>query len=272
MSDANLRDAKPRQVKIAEPSIQSVFIVPIANNLPLATGTGFVVQHISQPYLVTNYHVAAARNPRDGQPMHSSGAVPDTLRITYMMQPKPDRIEWEPRDEVVLETDPDRAHWLQHPVHGRKVDVVAVPLSNIQGADLHPYEIGGTAPELVTGPSEDVSIIGFPFGFTAGGAFGVWTHGFTASEPDVDWNELPCFLVDARTREGQSGSPVIAYSSGSGGHRLSGGALAFSPGPVTNLLGVYSGRLNRDSDIGVVWKVDVVRDILAAQEQGIPGL
>ncbi len=210
--------------------------------------------------------------PSTGQPMHPSGAVPEILRISYMMPPRPDRIEWQPRDEIVLEANPDKALWLQHPIHGRQVDVVALPLGNTQGVELHPYDLTDSAPVLMTGPSEGVNIIGFPFGFTAGGAFGIWTRGFMASEPDVDWNDLPCFLVDARTREGQSGSPVIAYSSGTGGHRMAGGALAFFQGPVTNLLGVYSGRLNNQSDLGIVWKVQAVRDILAGQQQGVAGL
>jgi len=49
------------------------------------------------------------------------------------------------------------------------------------------------------------------------------------------------------------------------------GSLAFG-GPVTNLLGVYSGRVNEQSDLGRVWKVQAVRDILAAQCPGVSGL
>src|SRR5206468_3833715 len=97
------------------------------------------------------------------------------------------------------------------------------------------------APRLKVGPAEGVSIVGFPFGITGGGAFAIWTRGFVASEPDVDLEDLPSFLVDARTRPGQSGSPVIAYSSG-GMTTLADGSSAMFGGPVTNLLGVYSGR------------------------------
>ena len=91
-------------------------------NLELGSGTGFVVYHESHPYMVTNYHIAAGRNAITGQPMDPRGIVPDKLRITYVKSFRADRIEWEAREEPVLESDPERALWLQHPVHGRDVD------------------------------------------------------------------------------------------------------------------------------------------------------
>jgi hypothetical protein len=251
--------------------VQSLFVVAMTNGLELGSGTGFVVIHDENPYLVTNYHVAAGRNPVDGQPRHSSGAVPDTLRIVHLMPQQQGRLEWQPRDERVLERDPDRALWLQHPVHGRKVDVVALPLKNTAGVELHPYRISAESPTLKAGPSEGVSIVGFPFGITGGGAFAIWTRGFIASEPDVDLNDTPSFLIDSRTRPGQSGSPVITYSSG-GPTPMANGALAFTNGPTCDLLGVYSGRINEQSDLGIVWKVKAVREILEAQQLGMAGL
>lgn len=186
----------------------------------------------------------AGRNPVTGQPLHPSGAVPDTLRVVQFLAPAATgRTQWHGRDERVLEPETERALWFQHPVYGRRVDVVAVPLRNAVGVDLHPYDLTGSGLVLKAGPSEGVSIIGFPFGRTGGGAFAIWTRGFIATEPQVDFDDLPCFLIDARTRPGQSGSPVIAYSSG-GAHAVNTG-LALVGGPIVNLLGVYSGRIIR---------------------------
>lgn len=257
-------------IAIAEPSVQSLFVVPLCNGNELSSGTGFVVVHDEQPYLITNYHVAAGRNPVTGQPLHSSGAVPDTLRIVQLLESTLGRLEWNSREERVLEPETEKALWLQHPVHGRRVDVVAVPLRNTVGVALHPYDLAGSRLDLKSGPSDGVSIIGFPFGRTAGGAIAIWIRGFIATEPQVDFDNLPCFLVDARTRPGQSGSPVIVYSSG-GAHTVSTG-IVLSSGPVVSLLGVYSGRINDHSDLGVVWKVQAVRDILIAQQSGMAGL
>ena len=257
-------------IAIAEPSVQSLFVVPLCNGNELGSGTGFVVVQDEQPYLITNYHVAAGRSPVTGQPLHPSGAVPDTLRVVQLLPPSADRVQWHGRDERVLEAETERALWFQHPVYGRNVDVVAVPLHNLDGVELHPYNLTESGLVLKTGPSEGVSIIGFPFGITGGGAFAIWTHGFIATEIQMNFNNLPCFLIDARTRQGQSGSPVIAYSSG-GAHSVTTG-VAISSGPVVNLLGVYSGRINDQSDLGLVWKIQAVRDILTAQQAGVAGL
>jgi len=40
--------------------------------------------------------------------------------------------------------------------------------------------------------------------------------------------------------------------------------VAIFAGPVTKFFGVYSGRINDQSDIGVVWKATTVTDILGA--------
>jgi hypothetical protein len=178
-----------------------------------------------------------------------------------------DRIEWKSIPQKLLKGDGSAA-WLEHPRWGRRVDVVALPLGNLSDElELHPYQLDSSAMQLRTQVSEFVNIIGFPFGRTAGGVFAIWTKGAIASELDVDFDDLPCFLIDARTREGQSGSPVIAYSPG-GPTTMADGSLAFMQGPIANLLGVYSGRINEESDLGVVWKVSVINEIL---ENGVAG-
>ena len=255
---------------LAEPSIQSLYLVARSNGQDLGTGTGFVVEHAGRPYLITKYHVAAGRDSSTGQSRHSSGAVTQELAVLHLLPTAAGRIEWQARCEPVLNAEGE-ALWLEHPVHGRAVDVVALPLTQLTGIELHPYDLTDAAPALAAGPATAVSVIGFPFGLAAGGAFGIWTRGFIASEPDVDFNDLPLMLVDARTREGQSGSTVLVYINGGMAAMADGSRAAFS-GPVSNLLGVYSGRINPESDIDLVWKVQAVREILAAQKRGHAGV
>jgi hypothetical protein len=250
---------------LSEPSIQSLFLVAAVNGQQLGTATGFIVMNGEQPYLITNWHVASGRSPFDGQPRSSTGATPDTLHIPMMLPPYQDRIEWKPVPQRLLGDDGEAA-WLEHPRLGRKVDVVALPLSGLD-MELHPYRVDSGALQLRAQVSDFVNIIGFPFGRAAGGAFAIWTKGAIASEPEINFDDLPCFLIDARTREGQSGSPVIAYSPG-GPTAMSDGSFSVINGPVTNLLGVYSGRINESSDLGVVWKASIISEIL---ESGVPG-
>lgn len=96
---------------------------------------------------------------------------------------------------------------------------------------------------------------------TAGGVFGVWATGFLASEPDIDFNNLPIQLIDCRSRQGQSGSPVIAYRSG-GGVALKDGSTGMFSGPVERFIGIYSGRINAESDLGIVWKASAICDLI----------
>ena len=76
-------------------------------------------------------------------------------------------------------------------------------------------------------------------------------------------------LIDCRTREGASGSPVFAYRSSGWvnaesmetGERKS---VLISGKPVWRFLGVYSGRLRGDSDVGMVWKAQAVRELVGS--------
>jgi hypothetical protein len=107
-----------------------------------------------------------------------------------------------------------------------------------------------------------VSVVGFPFGIAAGGGLPIWATGFIASEPQVDYEHLPIFLIDCRSRPGQSGSPVIAYRSG--GAVTTGGGVSVFTGSVFRLLGIYSGRINEQSDIGRVRKTTAIQELVAA--------
>ena len=97
---------------------------------------------------------------------------------------------------------------------------------------------------------------------TYGGYYPVWATGFVASEPVIDYNELPVFLIDCRTRQGQSGSPVVKHSNG-GTIRLKSGASRMG-GVATTFLGIYSGRVHKDSDLGMVWKRSAIIELLSA--------
>ncbi|MBU3644351.1 MAG: hypothetical protein FGM31_03265, partial [Candidatus Methylopumilus sp.] len=125
-------------------------------------------------------------------------------------------------------------------------------------------EVGRKQPgvNLALTPADPVSVIGFPFGQAAGGVFGVWATGFLASEPAVDFDNLPVQLIDCRTRPGQSGSPVIAHRNG-GMVALEDGSSVSYTGPVARFVGIYSGRINNDSDLGIVWKASAIEQLLA---------
>ncbi len=86
---------------------------------------------------------------------------------------------------------------------------------------------------------------------------------------DVLLNGRPSFLIDTATREGMSGSPVV--------HVDRSAALEFSgvvkPGRTIRFVGVYSGRhigkKEIEAQLGVVWRQEVINDILVARQLGL---
>ena len=243
---------------IAKPSVQSLFLQSGWNGKPIATGTGFVYSHGSSHYLVTNLHNVSGRHPETNQPLATSGAIPNELSILHNQK---DRLgNWVMRVEPLVTTN-DEPLWKEHPVHGAKVDCVALRLTKLDDVHIYPYNEYDDSPRIAIGPAYSVSVVGFPFGLMAGGACAIWATGFVASEPQVDYLNLPLMLIDCRGRPGQSGSPVIAYRSG-GTVSLENGDTSIFAGPITRSIGIYSGRINDQSDLGMVWKMDAVRQIV----------
>lgn len=222
----------------------------------LATGTGFIVQAQKGPVLVTNWHNVTGLNPHTSQPLSATGALPDKLVIVHNQAGHLG--QWVKRTEPLFKNG--QLLWFEHPTLGSKADMVALPLTALDDVELYPHEILG-APEIFVGPADAVSVIRFPFGLQAGGSLAVWATGFIASEPEIDFNSLPTMLIDCRTRQGQSGSAVIAYRSG-GAVAMADGSTSVFTGPISRFLGLYSGRINEESDLGVVWKASALAELV----------
>jgi hypothetical protein len=258
---------------VARPSLTSLLLQPSFAGAPISSATGFVaeVEGRDEKWLITNWHVVAGRHPATGQPLNrTTGAVPDAVTILHHVAGTLGA--WHSVTEPLFNATGDPL-WLEHPTHARRVDVVALPLTQVGGSEFIGYDPTRAGVAIKYGISRQLSIIGFPFGRTGGGALGIWTQGYVASEPDLDFDDLPMFLIDARTRSGQSGSPVIAYADGGMVTTEDGNAGIYS-GPVERFIGVYSGRIvNPDdpepsTDLGFVWKRDAVKDII---EHGVAG-
>ncbi len=245
---------------IAKPSVQSLLLQMRFNGQLLSTGTGFVSPSDKGPVLITNRHNVTGRCQDNDKPMSSTGGVPNEVVIFHN-----DKVRlgsWiEKTEPLYSDSDNEQPRWIEHPCLGPKADFVAVPLTQLDNVELYPYDLANPGEEIGIGPAEVVSVIGFPFGITAGGCFPVWATGFIASEPVVDFNGLPIQLIDCRSRQGQSGSPVLAYRSGGMIAMADGKSNAYSR-PVSELIGIYSGRINAESDLGIVWKTGAILELV----------
>lgn len=243
---------------IAKPSVQSLLIEMQFNGQPLSTGTAFVVNTPSKgPHLITNRHNVTVRDQETGLPLSKTGGIPSDIVVVHNR--KSQLGQWVPRHEPLYMNGTPR--WIEHPTLGPRADFIALQLTELTDVELIPCDPTNPAPQMHVGPADAVSVIGFPFAITAGGAFGVWATGFLASEPEIDFSNLPIQLIDCRSRQGQSGSPVIAYRAGGSVAMADGGTSIFC-GPVERFIGIYSGRINAESDLGIVCKAKAISELV----------
>lgn len=249
-------------VQLARPSVQSLFIQTQHNGQPLTSATGFVVQSRYGPVLLTNRHVLTGRDQNTGQPLAPQGQTPTEVVIIHNRKEAVG--QWLARMEPLYDGPVRR--WFEHPEFGERMDVAALRLTALTDVSIYAHDLAEPAAgsSLLLGPSDPVSIVGFPFGHVEGGdMLPTWATGFLASEPVQNFAGLPIQLVDCRTTFGQSGAPVIAYRSG-GEQLLEDGNWAQFDGPVMRLVGLYGGRVTAASDLGVVWKTQAIRDLVDA--------
>ncbi len=246
------------QITIAEPSVKSLLLQMRFNGQVLGTGTGFVANAPRGPVLVTNRHNVTGRNQETGQPLSPTGGVPNEVVI---MHNRANLLgQWVARTEP-LHGNNGQPLWIEHAGLGARADFVALPLTQLNDVQLYPYTLGVGDPAILIAPAEVVSVVGFPFGLTAGGCLAVWATGFVATDHDIDYAALPVFLIDCRSRQGQSGSAVIAHRTG--GAVATEQGVMVGAGVMTRFLGIYSGRINAESDLGFVWKAAAVHQLVS---------
>lgn len=250
-------------IRISTPSFQSLKVEPLARGNPLAHATAVVVKLTGgQPHLLTNRHVVTGRDNSTGEILDKkSAALPDTLRVWFWAHGLSHQVMLD--IPLYANGGPDDggvATWIEHPSYTPTADVVALPLQISAEIELTPYVLGTTIIENLIEPSDRVQVIGFPLSAANSSPFGIWVAGFVASEPELNHLNAPYFLIDCRARKGQSGSPVIVTTGGHG-PMMRRDERHFNVASI-HLLGIYSGRLGGDTDLGMVWKAWLLRELL----------
>lgn len=232
------------------------------NDVELATGTAFFAGAGKRILLVTNKHNVLGRNISTGECLDKkNAAIPNTMSVLIPITSKKDEgficSHWQ-WYHIPLFVGPDQSRpaWVEHP--DPEVDLVGFKFCPPEVTVMN-LVLPVDGPELPLHVCTRVNVIGYPFGLSTDN-FPIWSTGYTASEPAIDVNGKPLMYIDCRTRPGQSGSPVI---------RL------FHPGETVTvegktymakqlqvfLLGIYSGRINQESDIGMVWKKRAIAEL-----------
>ena len=243
-------------------SLSCFRIVMRFGDTELSTGTAFLWKHGEQRYLVTNRHNVTGRNNDTAVCLSKLGGIPDriSVRIPNLVEGTGARpgaicvhIAGPPTSFEIMLLKDGKPLWLEHKTFAGKIDIACLPVLPTDFPNLRCVNEIDSGIDIPISPSDRVSILGFPFGQSVEEIYAVWVNGFIASEPELNFEGLPVFLVDSRTRKGSSGSPVFSYAP-YGSVQTGVGESASYQVPIQKFWGIYSGRLNEDSDIGKVWK------------------
>ncbi|MDP2288152.1 MAG: trypsin-like peptidase domain-containing protein [Actinomycetota bacterium] len=247
------------RVFLSRPSIATLRLEPMGRAKSWGA-TGFLTERMGKLWLVTNWHVLSGRHFQTGKPLDETDCA-TPVSITVHFPTAYDISVRVSRNYPVLDEDGDPL-WLEHPVHRHAVDVAVMEIEIPDTAARQIYSLDPSPQPAAMRVSEDLSIVGFPFKQMGGAMTALWTRATVASEPVVDYAGLPCFLVDARSRSGQSGSPVLLYRpEGTWMVAENGDPVTYNE-PFEEFVGIYSGRINEESDLGFVWRRSVIEEVI----------
>lgn len=227
-------------------SLQSLYLNVVTDGQYVFSATGFIVEHDSRYYLVTNQHVFTGIDFFTDTPLAPDSSIPVELHLWYH---GPLLGNWTVGVESLYEDD-GNPRWINH--RYEHVDAAVLPLEEIpSGALVHPLDLSEEDVDPAVIPGQTLYIVGFPYGRASTGKMPIWKTAHLASEYDLDVEGARAFLVDATTREGMSGAPVVLRTfNGSSTENV-----------ATHFLGIYSAQY-LDAEIGVVWRPEIITEIL----------
>jgi len=254
-----------KRLNVEIPTLKSLYIEMYFGSTRLSSGTATLValDKESDVVVVTNRHNVTGRNQQSGKCLDKNLAEPDHI-VIYFLKPHTVPAEWI-QIRLPLYRPDGTPFWVEHPRLKGKADIVGLNLK--WGADVFLYtyylRTQHDRANMIVGPAETVSVIGFPFGEKSSGFHPIWMTGFLAQDLCFVTPDDPVFLIDCRTRQGQSGSPVIAYRPNGYRHLVDGQLrTTLTTEPKWEFLGIYSGRVNAESDLGMVWHISAVEELV----------
>ena len=240
----------------------------------VSQGTGFFYAHqdanLQILYLVTNFHVLTGSSPSENKPpiganiafqFHLSEIEPGKIKtVRFPLFAKNGKPVW-----ITSSSYPE-------------VDLAVIPLvtSLYQDCKINCVSAEWAKGNLKVRPTTNVTLVGYPYGFyDKKNALPIWKTGSVASEPKMDFDGKPLFLIDVSAFPGMSGSPVFAISYGM--YETEEGNTTV--GGIRKFLGIYAsmqmvgkekyleeivhgvrlGIVDSESlEIGHVWKADLI--------------
>jgi hypothetical protein len=263
-------------LKVALETLAVVKLNIFFHDVNITSATGFIYRFADSYYLVTNLHCLNGIDPITGKFLDSRHFVPNKLEfyLNVFSYAKLGSFDVVPFKIDLLKNG--QPVWFESVAVDSVIDIAVIELSCVLAEfenikNRIGYLRGGRMLVSINekGDAEyvyhayprigsDVFILGYPKGIGQG-SFPIWKKGSIATEPlfGAVPDGSPVILIDALTRDGMSGSPVLYFGSKVAGDY--GAATAESDGPY--VVGVYAGREGVTPEessmaLGRVWKVE----------------
>ena len=273
-----------RQAELEPMSLMTTPVLLVSGARQVSQGTGFLYAttkpngtDIDMVFLATNYHVVTGN-----EPMSAARAQGDRLQF-YFHASRTDPSNYFPVN-IPLYTKTGEPIWVQNQQFP-EADVVLVPIVSTLydgRGQLTVFSDAHTQVDMKVRPSSQAVLLGYPYGFFDTRNFlPVWKTGHLATEPTVDFQGQPVFLVDVSAFPGMSGAPVVGVSNGVYESERQAGAMM--SGVQRKLLGIFSAmrmvkpQASADAagtpiatavpspgdslQLGYVWKAQLITDI-----------
>lgn len=258
----------------AQPQVEafSLMTTPVylfQGNRQISQGTGFFYgvpnanNVIDTVFLVTNYHVITGHSPNTS--MTAQGD-----RVVFYLHLSKDDPSQVKQVALPLYSQAGVPLWEQSIEHP-EADLILLPLPppTYEAIELYVFIEEHTRARITIRPTSPATLLGYPYGFSdTVNRLPVWKTGHVASEPAVDFQGTPSFLVDVSAFPGMSGSPVLAVANGV--YEDERGVMQLGKGFI-RLLGVFSampvirsdtpGQADTSLELGIVWKASLIADL-----------
>lgn len=280
-------------------SISACYLEMSFDETTVAHGTGFLYSYRGRIFLVTARHNLTGIHWKDGTNLHPFAARPNYLTFHNWLTARDGKNQYVSSGSFRFAIDVDGKPVWMGGAGNPAPDVAILDLRKLANyPEIFPLEddrsqfvelFGGDSdysdfstvsflPFEVKVPcvndafvgcrpvvGQDLFIVGYPLRFATAGDFPIWKRGSIASEPEENYLHNPMFLIDAITREGLSGAPVIGEFVNPTFDNGGKGTLT-RMGSEREFVGLYSGRLGKTDDfsaqLGMVWRRSVIEEII----------
>jgi len=242
-------------------SLVTTPILVFSNGHCISQGTGFFyaakLHNKYATFLVTNYHVLTGHSPL------SVGKIRgDAIKFFIHCD------EQDPAKSKEISLPLFSSHkepiWLTD-INSPEADLAAIPLplDILQNCRMSAISSEWTKGDIRVRPGSPVTVIGYPLGYYDHiNCLPIWKAGNIASEPKVNFQGKPAFMIDIAGFEGMSGSPVFAIAYGT--YEMESDEKLINAGTVRKFLGIYTGMWaeNGQELVGYVWKADLIDELI----------